>query len=443
MILTVTLNPSIDISYPLDELITLDTVNRVSEVKKTAGGKDLNLTRVLSEIGDNVTATGFIDGKFGDFLTSRLDQNGIQHRFFPIHGETRNCIAILHEGLQTEVLEAGPMIDRDEADGFLNHFRYLCPSYDVITISGSLPAGLENDYYQKVIGLANSQGKKVVLDCSGKALEAVLTSDDKPFVIKPHTEELLQLVGREVTGDVDELKEILQDDLFAGIDWVVVSLGSKGAFAKHGDYYYRVTIPKIDVVNPVGSGDSTVAGIASAIIHNLSDKDFLRHANAGLLLAYEKTGYDATTTSRLPDCLVEWSAKRLKEEGADAVKFLLYYDVDGDEYDNLQKQAYIERIGAECKAEDMPFFLEILTYDENITDNTSAAFAKVKPHKVNEAMKVFSDDRFGIDVLKVEVPVNMKYAEGFSDGEVVYTKEEAAKAFKDQEASSHLPYILS
>ncbi len=142
----------------------------------------------------------------------------------------------------------------------------------------------------------------------------------------------------------------------------------------------------------------------------------VRDDNAGLLLAYEKTGYDATTTSRLPDCLVEWSAKRLKEEGADAVKFLLYYDVDGDEYVNLQKQAYIERIGDECKAENMPFFLEILTYDETISDNTSAAFAKVKPHKVNEAMKVFSDERFGIDVLKVEVPVNMKYVEGFADG---------------------------
>ena len=167
----------------------------------------------------------------------------------------------------------------------------------------------------------------------------------------------------------------------------------------------------------------------------------VRDADSGLLLAYENTGYDATTTSRLPDCLVEWSAKRLKEAGADAVKFLLYYDVDGDEYVNLQKQAYIDRIGAECIAEDVPFFLEILTYDESISDNTSAAFAKVKPHKVNEAMKVFSDARFRIDVLKVEVPVNMKYVEGFADGEVVYTKEEASKAFKDQEAASHLPYI--
>ncbi|WP_102776857.1 tagatose-bisphosphate aldolase, partial [Streptococcus penaeicida] len=167
----------------------------------------------------------------------------------------------------------------------------------------------------------------------------------------------------------------------------------------------------------------------------------VKDEEAGLLLAYEKTGYDATTTSRLPDCLVEWSVKRIKEAGADAVKFLLYYDVDGDAQVNLQKQAYIERIGSECRAEDIPFFLEILTYDENITDNSSIAFAKVKAHKVNQAMRVFSADRFGIDVLKVEVPVNMTYVEGFAEGEVLLSKEESAQAFKEQEASSHLPYI--
>ncbi|HEL0622674.1 TPA: tagatose-bisphosphate aldolase [Streptococcus equi subsp. zooepidemicus] len=167
----------------------------------------------------------------------------------------------------------------------------------------------------------------------------------------------------------------------------------------------------------------------------------VRDERSGLLLAYEQTGYDTTTTSRLPDCLVDWSVKRLKEAGADAVKFLLYYDVDGDEYINQQKQAYIERIGSECQAEDIPFFLELLTYDETITDNQSVAFAKLKAHKVNEAMKVFSAERFGVDVLKVEVPVNMAYVEGFAEGEVVYSKEEAMQAFRDQEAASHLPYI--
>ncbi|HEL0019992.1 TPA: tagatose-bisphosphate aldolase [Streptococcus equi subsp. zooepidemicus] len=167
----------------------------------------------------------------------------------------------------------------------------------------------------------------------------------------------------------------------------------------------------------------------------------VRDEKSGLLLAYEQTGYDTTTTSRLPDCLVDWSVKRLKEAGADAVKFLLYYDVDGDEYINQQKQAYIERIGSECQAEDIPFFLELLTYDEAILDNQSVAFAKLKAHKVNEAMKVFSAERFGVDVLKVEVPVNMAYVEGFAEGEVVYSKEEAMQAFRDQEAASHLPYI--
>lgn len=167
----------------------------------------------------------------------------------------------------------------------------------------------------------------------------------------------------------------------------------------------------------------------------------VRSKNAGLLLAYEKTGYDANTVGRLPDCLVEWSAKRLKEEGADAVKFLLYYDVDEDEVINNQKKAYMERIGAECVAEDIPFFLEILSYDCKNEDNSSVEYAKVKPRKVIEAMKVFSDPRYNVDVLKVEVPVNMKYVEGFAEGEVVYTKEEAQKYFKEQSDATKLPFI--
>ena len=166
-----------------------------------------------------------------------------------------------------------------------------------------------------------------------------------------------------------------------------------------------------------------------------------RDKNAGLLLAYEKTGYDANAVGRLPDCLVDWSAKRLKEEGADAVKFLLYYDVDESDEINNQKKAYMERVGAECVAEDIPFFLEILSYNYKDADNSTAEFAKLKPRKVIEAMKIFSDPRYNVDVLKVEVPVNMKYVEGFADREVVYTKEEAANYFKQQDKATNLPYI--
>jgi len=173
----------------------------------------------------------------------------------------------------------------------------------------------------------------------------------------------------------------------------------------------------------------------------LLDPEYGLPATKALLLAYEKTGYDTTSTKRLPDCLDVWSAKRIKEQGADAVKFLLYYDVDSSDELNQQKQAYIERIGSECVAEDIPFFLEILAYDEKIADAGSAEYAKVKPRKVIGAMKVFSDPRFNIDVLKVEVPVNVKYVEGFGDGEIVHTREEAAAFFKAQDEATNLPYI--
>ncbi|UPQ86333.1 tagatose-bisphosphate aldolase [Ignavigranum ruoffiae] len=167
-----------------------------------------------------------------------------------------------------------------------------------------------------------------------------------------------------------------------------------------------------------------------------------RASEAGLLLAYEETGYDATEPGRLPDLLPTWSAKRLKEQGADAVKFLLYFDVDEAEEINQQKYAFVERIGSECQAEEIPFFLEIVTYDAKIADASSREYARLKPNKVNQAMKKFSEPRFNVDVLKVEVPVNMNYVASYSkDVEPVYTLAQAKEYFKEQEASTNLPYI--
>lgn len=166
-----------------------------------------------------------------------------------------------------------------------------------------------------------------------------------------------------------------------------------------------------------------------------------RDEQAGLLLAYEKTGYDATKPGRLPDLLEEWSVKRLKEEGADAIKFLLYYDVDEAKEINDLKHAFVERLGSECVAEDIPFFLELVSYDANIEDVKGHDYAKIKPHKVNDMMKEFSKERYQVDVLKVEVPVNMNFVEGFTEGEFIYTKEQAAQYFKEQSEATHLPYI--
>ncbi|MEY2193518.1 tagatose-bisphosphate aldolase [Neobacillus sp. BF23-41] len=168
----------------------------------------------------------------------------------------------------------------------------------------------------------------------------------------------------------------------------------------------------------------------------------VRSKDSGLLVAYEKTGYDASEAGRLPDLLPEWSVKRLKEAGADAIKFLLYYDVDEDEKINNYKHVYMERVGSECAAEDLPFFLEIVSYDAENNDVKSKAYAKVKPHKVVGAMKEFTKPQYHVDVLKVEVPVDMNFVEGYTEGEAVYSKEEAASYFKDQSEATNLPFIF-
>lgn len=169
----------------------------------------------------------------------------------------------------------------------------------------------------------------------------------------------------------------------------------------------------------------------------------VRAEGAGLLISYEVSGYDKNEEGRLPKLLPELSVKRLKEIGVDAVKILLYYDVDEGAEINDQKHAFVERVGSECKGEDLPFFLEIVTYDANNDDAKSAEYAKVKPHKVNESMKVFSDPAYGADVLKMEVPVNMAFVEGYAkEGEAVYTREEAAAYFREQSEATHLPFIF-
>ncbi len=167
-----------------------------------------------------------------------------------------------------------------------------------------------------------------------------------------------------------------------------------------------------------------------------------RAKNAGLLLAYEKTGYDKTGPGRLPDLLDHWSARRLKEAGADCVKILLYYTPNDPKDVNERKHAWVERIGDECRANDIPFFLEFVGYEEG-ADEKGLDYAKKKPHIVTESMREFSKPRYGVDVLKVEVPVNMKFVEGTKSfaGTKAYSKKEAIDFFHTAAAAASKPFI--
>lgn len=169
-----------------------------------------------------------------------------------------------------------------------------------------------------------------------------------------------------------------------------------------------------------------------------------RAKGTGVLLAYEITGYNPKVKGRLPALLPHWSVRRLLSVGADTIKILLYYDPDDVEQINSIKQALIERVGAECYAYSVPFFLEVLAYSDEIGDEKSLEFARAKPSKVIKYMQEFSQPQYGIDVLKVEVPVNMRYVEGTkanTDGQVAYTREEAKQYFKQAAAASQLPFI--
>jgi tagatose 1,6-diphosphate aldolase len=167
-----------------------------------------------------------------------------------------------------------------------------------------------------------------------------------------------------------------------------------------------------------------------------------RARDAGLLLAYEKTGYDKTGPGRLPDLLELWSVRRLKENGADCIKILLYYSPFDPQPINDQKHAWVERIGDECRANDIPYFLEFVGYEEG-ADEKGLEFAKKKPEIVSRSMEEFTKDRYGVDVMKVEVPVNMKFVEGAKAfaGQKAYTKAEALEAFRRAAAVSTKPFI--
>ncbi|QWT17443.1 hexose kinase [Collinsella sp. zg1085] len=278
MILTVTMNPSIDTSYQLNHL-AVDDVNRVV-AHKTAGGKGLNVSRVLRQLDAEVLATGLLGGHMGEFLADRMDDDGIQHSFTTIAGESRVCIAVLHDGNQTEFLEAGPCISEGELDIFTAHFRELVArdDCDCVTLSGSLPKGVPADYYALLVHLAQAAEKPVLLDTSGAALTEALAAPVKPTLIKPNLSEINALLTTSFTPDeVAELQAALASDArFADIAWVVVTMGGAGAVAFIKDQAYRVQVPAIPAVNATGSGDSTVAGFAYAIAQGMACEDVLR-----------------------------------------------------------------------------------------------------------------------------------------------------------------------
>ena len=277
MITTITLNVAVDKAYVIGKL-TDHTVMRVNRCTNTAGGKGLNVAKVVHLCGEDVQATGFVGGFNGAYVEDMLKKQNIPSRFVHVQGETRSCINVLDEdGGSTEFLEPGEPIRPEEVQEFLDQFDDIIADSSVVTISGSVPKGVDVTMYAKLIEKIKAKGKKVILDTSGALLKESIKAC--PTMVKPNTDEIEDLLGIKVNNHKD-LVEGAKKLHEMGIPVVVVSLGGDGALVVSDEGIFRGQPPKIEVVNTVGCGDSMTAAFAVAFARGLSVQEALRYAIA-------------------------------------------------------------------------------------------------------------------------------------------------------------------
>lgn len=291
MILTVTLNAAIDKRYVVEEFRTGE-VNRVKECAYTPGGKGLNVSKPVAIAGEKVVATGFAGGYAGRYIEEELKSFHVESAFYHMKEESRSCINIWDEknSMQTEFLEPGFEVSELDFNGFLGTFKELIKKADVVSISGSVPRGLDGRAYQILVKEVKDAGKKVILDTSGTLLEMGIQA--KPTLIKPNIDEIRMLTGKTCENQKDIISAA-EEIHRAGVDIVAVSLGAEGAVVVCEEGVLTASVPRINAVNTVGCGDSMIAGFAIGLSNQLSMEETLRKASAISAAAAmrEETGF--------------------------------------------------------------------------------------------------------------------------------------------------------
>lgn len=274
MILTVTLNTALDITYRVPSLRPHSS-HRVTEVVERPGGKGVNVARVLAALGHEVTVTGFTGGATGRTVQDALTAvPGLVDALIPVTGATRRTIAVVDErsGDTTQLNEPGPTVTVAEWSAFQEAYEDLVPSVSAVALCGSLPPGVPVGAYATLIRTAKAAGVPVLLDTSGEALRRGVAA--RPDIVKPNADELAEL-----TGSHDPLRAT-QDTRRRGARAVVASLGRTGLLAATPEGRWRATPPAHIHGNPTGAGDAVVAGLLSALVENLPWPDRLTRATA-------------------------------------------------------------------------------------------------------------------------------------------------------------------
>lgn len=285
MIATITLNPAVDKTYTCARILP-GQVNRMESVKNLAGGKGVNVAKVLRQYGYPVRTLGFLGGYFGKLIEEHVKRIGAESCFTAVAGETRCSVNILsQDGYVTELLEPGPEISGQEVLRFMKDYETGISDCELVVLSGSVPASVSAGIYADLIRLAKAKGKKVLLDTSGAFLRE--SAGEAPFMIKPNLKELELLTDRRLR----ELEDIMEAALLVqgwGIPHVLVSMGVKGIlYVKEGEIL-RAKVPKVRAVNTVGCGDSVVAAFAMGFLQQMDSRELLRYC-AGISAANAAT----------------------------------------------------------------------------------------------------------------------------------------------------------
>ncbi|MFB2003354.1 1-phosphofructokinase [Staphylococcus aureus] len=274
MIYTVTFNPSIDYVMFVDDF-KIDGLNRAQDTNKFAGGKGINVSRVLKTLGVDSTALGFAGGFPGDFIAQTLKDSDIHTNFVQVEEDTRINVK-LKTGQETEVNAQGPNVTDAQFQSLLNQIRETTDN-DTVIVAGSVPKSIPSDAYAQIAKITRQTGAQLVVDAEKDLVETVL--EYQPLFIKPNKDELEVMFNTSVKNDEDVIKYAKQI-LEKGAQSVIVSLGGDGAIYVDHQQSIKAVNPKGEVINTVGSGDSTVAGMVAGLATGLSVQDAFKQAVA-------------------------------------------------------------------------------------------------------------------------------------------------------------------
>lgn len=297
-VLTVTLNPALDLTVQLP-FLRLGEVNRSESLQVHAAGKGLNVAQVLADLGHQLTVTGFLGETNPQAFEQLFAARGFTDEFVRVAGETRSNLKLAEtDGRVTDINGPGLAVTEAQCDELLARLQRLAPAHDLVVVAGSLPRGIDSQWFFQLLNSLKALGVRVALDTSGVALRDGLAT--RPWLIKPNEEELAEARGVDLTGSSALLAEArrLQGE---GIEHVVVSQGADGVSWFSPGAALHAQPPKVQVISTVGAGDSLLAGMLHGLLVGWPAERTLAHATAIAAQAVGQVGFGITDTAQLAE----------------------------------------------------------------------------------------------------------------------------------------------